>query len=105
MAYTVNQLVKLSGISIRTIHFYNVICHNLRINREVIIMAKARKIPTDDVSEHLPPLSKKVKEAIASLGLEGIVLSPDVMKNVLLFDAGKISEEEFIKKAIERAKS
>ncbi len=46
-----------------------------------------------------------MQQMLASLHLEGIVLSPEAMNDVKLFDAGQITKAEFIKRAISRAKT
>jgi hypothetical protein len=51
-----------------------------------------------------PPISNQMQQLLASLKLEGIEISPESMSDVRLFDTGKISKEEFLKRAIGRAK-
>jgi hypothetical protein len=50
------------------------------------------------------PLSSKMQQALASLRLEGVSLSSEVMVDIQLFDAGKITKEELLKRAVLRAK-
>ena len=66
-------------------------------------MAKARKIAPELVDQ--ASLSNEMKQLVASLRLEGIELSSKSMHDVKLFDAGQITKEEFIKRAIGRAQT
>lgn len=60
---------------------------------------------TDQVVPHEEAsLSNQMRQFLASLRLEGIELSPESMADIKLFDAGQISKEELLKRAIERAK-
>ena len=66
-------------------------------------MAKARKTSPNVIDQ--TSLSNEIQQLLASLRLEGIELSPESMNDVRLFDTGKISKAEFIKRAIGRAQS
>jgi hypothetical protein len=66
-------------------------------------MAKARKPASHWVDQ--TTLSSSMQQLLASLRLEGIELSPESMKDVELFDAGKITKAEFLKRAIGRAQA
>jgi len=50
-------------------------------------------------------LSTQSKRALTHLRLEGIAPSSDLLADMELFDAGKITEDQFIKRGIARAKN
>lgn len=50
-------------------------------------------------------LSDNVKEVLANLALEGIKPSPELSEDIKLLDAGKLTHEQFLERAIARAKS
>lgn len=60
--------------------------------------------PVKDVGEYASRLSPETLQSIASLQLEGIAVSKEMLDDLVLRDAGKITKEEFLKRAIERAK-
>lgn len=50
-------------------------------------------------------LSENTKRALASLTLEGISPSPQLLTDLKLVDSGQLTEDEFLARAIARAKS
>lgn len=50
-------------------------------------------------------LSEDSKRALVNLSLEGITLSSALLADMQLLDSGKISQKEFLERAITRAKS
>ena len=50
-------------------------------------------------------LSENMQQALASLRLEGIVLSDETLDDLTLFDAGQLSKEELLKRVLARIKS
>lgn len=50
-------------------------------------------------------LSESSKRALASLALEGISPSPQLLADLKLVDSGQLTEDEFLARAIARAKS
>ena len=50
-------------------------------------------------------LSENMQQALASLRLEGIVLSDETLDDLKLFDAGQLSKEEVLKRVLARIKS
>jgi hypothetical protein len=50
-------------------------------------------------------LSENTKRALASLALEGISPSPQLLTDLKLVDSGQLTEDEFLARAIARAKS
>jgi hypothetical protein len=50
-------------------------------------------------------LSENTQRALASLALEGIAPSPQLLADLKLVDAGQLTEDEFLARAIARAKS
>jgi integrase len=50
-------------------------------------------------------LSENTKRALASLALEGISPSPQLLADLKLVDSGQLTEDEFLARAIVRAKS
>jgi hypothetical protein len=66
----------------------------------------AHKLPQKSTNIHKQDtLSESMKDALVSLGLEGISLSKESLAVLHLFDAGKISKEEALKRVIARVKS
>lgn len=57
------------------------------------------------ISELKQPYSVAIQRAIASLKLEGINLSSDTLEDVQLYEAGMLSKDEFVARAVARAKS
>jgi len=49
-------------------------------------------------------LSKNTKRALASLALESISPSPQLLIDLKLVDSGQLTEEEFLARTIARAK-
>lgn len=64
-------------------------------------MANAQKID----ATMAPYVSDETKKALTDLALEGIYPSDDLRIDMSLLDAGKLSKEEFLQRAIKRAKS
>lgn len=50
-------------------------------------------------------LSGNTKRSLANLALEGISPSPQLLADLKLVDSGQLSEDEFLARAIARAKS
>jgi len=50
-------------------------------------------------------LSENTKRALANLALEGISPSPQLLADLKLVDSGQLTEDEFLARAIARAKS
>jgi hypothetical protein len=50
-------------------------------------------------------LSENTKRALASLALERISPSPQLLADLKLVDSGQLTEDEFLARAIVRAKS
>lgn len=50
-------------------------------------------------------LSENTKRALASLALEGISPSPQLLTDLKLVDSGQLTEDEFLARAIARATS
>lgn len=53
-------------------------------------------------NQYAPYLSKKTIDGLASLVLENMSPSEELMQNLVLRDTGKITEKEFLKKELER---
>ena len=56
-----------------------------------------------DVAPLIKNLSFKHQQAIASLYLEGIILSSDALDDIRAFDAGQLSKQDVIARAVGRA--
>ena len=65
-------------------------------------MSLAHKIASHDPSK---PLSEKMRQILASLRLESFTITEESMEDIRLFDAGKITKQEFLARALKRAKS
>ena len=50
-------------------------------------------------------LNENTKRALANLALEGISPSPQLLADLKLVDSGQLTEDEFLARAIARAKS
>ena len=50
-------------------------------------------------------LSEDSKRALVNLSLEGIIPSSVLLADMQLLDSGKISQKEFLERAVTRAKS
>lgn len=50
-------------------------------------------------------LSEKAQNALHALHLEGIALSPDVLKTIYRHDAGEMSDDEFIQQIVPSVKN
>lgn len=57
------------------------------------------------VDHNFASLSEKMQQALASLRLEGIVLSDETLSDLKLFDAGYLSKEEVLTRLLVRIKS
>ncbi|MBY0544632.1 MAG: hypothetical protein K2Q14_03680 [Gammaproteobacteria bacterium] len=65
-------------------------------------MSLAHKIlPEAPVS----PLSDRARQTLASLHLESFVISDEIMEDIRLFDAGKITKQELLARALKRAQA
>ncbi|MFN7098553.1 MAG: antitoxin VbhA family protein [Gammaproteobacteria bacterium] len=51
------------------------------------------------------PLSEKMQQILASLRLESFSITEESMEDIQLFDDGKITKQEFLARALKRAKS
>ncbi|NNM59059.1 MAG: antitoxin VbhA family protein [Legionellales bacterium] len=67
-------------------------------------MHPAKKTQAFDAPTPLP-LSSKMQQTLASLRLEGLTPDEASMHDIQLFDAGEIKKEEFLKRALARAKA
>lgn len=47
-----------------------------------------------------PAFSEKMQQALASLALEGITLSPEALTDLQLLDSGKMTEAQFLEKTL-----
>lgn len=56
-------------------------------------------------SQDLTNLSQTAKQGLANLALEGIVPSDASLTDLQLLDSGQISVEEYLKRAVKRAKA
>ncbi len=56
-------------------------------------------------SQDLTHLSQTAKQGLANLALEGIVPSDASLTDLQLLDSGQISVEEYLKRAVKRAKA
>jgi hypothetical protein len=68
----------------------------------------AQKLPRKFEPSHKikqQAFSEGMKKALTSLGLEGISLSKESLADLHLFDMGKISKEEALKRVVARVKS
>ena len=54
-------------------------------------------------TSHEEKLSFKHRQALASLRLEGIDLCAEALDDILAFDAGQLSKQDVIARAVERA--
>ncbi len=61
------------------------------------------KYKTDPIHQH--DLSEDAKRVLVDLGLEGISPSPELLTDIRLLDSGKLTKEQFLEKAITRAKA
>lgn len=50
-------------------------------------------------------LTPKMQQVLASLALEGIIVTAESLRDIQLLDSGKMSKEEFLKKTLAIAKS
>ena len=53
----------------------------------------------------LTTLSEKMQQALASLRLEGIVLSDETLSDLTLFDVGQLSKDEVLSRVLARLNS
>ena len=53
-------------------------------------------------NQYAPYLSQKTIDGLASLVLEDMIPSEELLKNLVLRDTGKITSEEFLKRELER---
>ncbi len=53
-------------------------------------------------AQYAPYLSEKTIDGLASLVLEDMIPSDELMQNLVLRDTGKITSEEFLKRELER---
>lgn len=67
-------------------------------------MHPAKKAPVFDDPSPLP-LSHKMQQTLASLRLEGLIPDEASLRDIALFDAKEITKEEFLKRALARAKA
>jgi hypothetical protein len=71
------------------------------VKREVIMMSS--KYKTDSI--HQDNLSEDAKRTLIDLELEGIFPSPELLADIRLLDSGKLTKEQFLERAIVRAKA
>ena len=67
-------------------------------------MLPAKKINTVDAHSSLA-LSSEMQQTLASLRLEGLTPDEASMGDIRLFDAGEMTKEEFLSRALARAKA
>ena len=67
-------------------------------------MLPAKKIKAVDVHSPLP-LSSEMQQTLASLRLEGLTPNEASMSDIRLFDTGEMTAEEFLSRALARAKA
>jgi len=56
----------------------------------------------ESYAQYAPYLSQKTIDGLASLVLENMMPSDELMQNLVLRDTGKITSEEFLKRELER---
>ena len=73
------------------------------IFRADLVMLLAKKI--NAVDAHSPfPLSSEMQQTLASLRLEELTPNEASMDDIRLFDAGEMTKEEFLSRALARPK-